>query len=71
MLCSTRSVSGKYQQQKPQQQPEAFAEVVDGKKSFFLFPLASVRFFFTGIKKTAPTGRRDFLFCGDSDVFRI
>ena len=45
MLCSTRSVSGKCQQQKPQQQPEAFAEVVDGKKSFFLFPLASVRFF--------------------------
>ena len=38
MLCSTRSVSGKCQQQKPQQQPEAFAEVVDGKKSFFLFP---------------------------------
>lgn len=70
MLCSTRSVSGKCQQQKPQQQPEAFAEVVDGKKSFFLFPLASVRFFYR-YKKTAPTGRRDFLFCGDSDVFRI
>lgn len=71
MLCSTRSVSGKCQQQKPQQQPEAFAEVVDGKKSFFLFPLASVRFFFTGIKKLHPPVGGIFLFCGDSDVFRI
>ena len=59
MLCSTRSVSGKCQQQKPQQQPEAFDEVVDGKKSFFCFPLLPY-VFFTGIKKTAPTGRRDF-----------
>ena len=59
MLCSTRSLSGKCQQQKPQQQPEAFDEVVDGKKSFFCFPLLPY-VFFTGIKKTAPTGRRDF-----------
>ena len=46
MLCSTRSVSGKCQQQKPQQQPEAFAEVVDGKKSFFCFPLLPYVFFY-------------------------
>lgn len=64
MLCSTRSVSGKCQQQKPQQQPEAFAEVVDGKKSFFLFPLASVRFFYRYKKNCTHRSEGFFYFVG-------
>ena len=61
MLCSTQSVSGKCQQQKPQQQPEAFDEVVDGKKSFFCFPLLPY-VFFTGIKKNCTHRSEGFFY---------